>query len=184
MENDRPKPEIITIPIVVPAVVENKRLEGRPTVMTPTVLEKLKVAFMYCYTDEEACLYAGISPEAMYDYQKLNPAFTQQKKALKLSPNLKAKKMLVEGIDKDIGQARWWAERKIKEEFQPSAKLEHAGRVEMKEITAEMEREEAELANKYEEELNAIQSKKREEEPKVEALSEAKEEIKNEPMQS
>lgn len=43
---------------------------GRPTKFTPEVLNKLEQGFMYSFSDEEACLYAGVSPKALYNYQK------------------------------------------------------------------------------------------------------------------
>ena len=98
---------------------------GRPTKFTPEVLNKLEQGFMYSFSDEEACLYAGVSPKALYNYQKKNPDFVQRKQLLKLSPNLLAKEKLVKDIRTDINQARWWAERRMKGEFSLEAqKLE------------------------------------------------------------
>lgn len=94
-----------------------KEQGGRPTVFTPDVLQKLETAFAYSYSDEEACLYAGISPRALYYYQEKNPEFLQRKQALRLTPNLSAKKELVDGIKGNLEQARWWAQNKMKGEF-------------------------------------------------------------------
>lgn len=84
---------------------------------------------MFCYTDEEACLYAGIVPATLYNYQIKHPSFLERKKALRLTPNLQTKKELVEGIKGSIDQARWWAKNKIGEEFSETSTLKHAGKI-------------------------------------------------------
>ena len=108
-----------------------KNKGGRPLKINQTVLQKLEQAFAYSYSDDEACLYAGIVPATLYTYQKRNPKFKERKEALKKSPNLVAKKVLVEGIQDDIEQARWWALHKMSDEFSPKTKVEHEGSVEM-----------------------------------------------------
>lgn len=101
----------------------NRFNAGRKTVMTKEVLLKLEDAFAFTYTDEEACLYAGISPDTLYRYQKKNPKFSERKEALRLTPNLKAKKILVTSIENSLDQSRWWADKKMKD-FQPVIKTE------------------------------------------------------------
>ena len=49
---------------------------GRPTIMTPQVLQKLELAFSYGCTDDEACFFADIAPATLYNYQKEYPEFT------------------------------------------------------------------------------------------------------------
>lgn len=97
--------------------------DGRPTKMTKDILQKLEDAFAFTYTDEEACLYAGIATATLYNYQKKNPKFVERKNALRLTPNLAAKKVLVEAIPKNLDQSRWWATHKMPE-FNPTKKLE------------------------------------------------------------
>ena len=109
---------------------------GRPTVMTKDVLSKLEDAFMFCYTDAEACLYVGISPDTLYEYQKKNPKFAERKTILRLNPNLHAKKELVEGIKGSIDQARWWAKNKMRDEFGEKAIVELQGQVETTDKTS------------------------------------------------
>lgn len=96
--------------------------------MTPDVLGKLEDAFINAFTDEMACLYAGINPDTLYSYCKENPKFSERKEALKNTPNLKAQQTLVKDLD-NTGGARWWAERKMPE-FQPKQKVEHSGKIE------------------------------------------------------
>lgn len=97
--------------------------------MTKEVLQKLEDAFAFTFTDDEACLYAGIDPKTLYNYQKRNPKFIQRKEALRLSPNIVAKQVLVNGIAKNLPQAQWWATRKMPE-FTPKQKIEHSGVIE------------------------------------------------------
>jgi len=103
---------------------------GRPTVMTKDVIAKLEQAFMMGCPDIEACLYADISMDALYLYQRKNPQFINRKEKLKKTPNFKARKTLVEDVDTPTG-ARWWGERKMKEEFQPSQVIEHQGKIDL-----------------------------------------------------
>lgn len=101
-----------------------KNKGGRNPIITESILQILDEAFRYAYTDEEAALYAGISVRALYYYQKKNPEFLQRKEALRLTPNLAAKRTLVENIVGDLNQARWWAEHKMRNEFGTKIKVE------------------------------------------------------------
>lgn len=101
-----------------------KRYEnsGRPTVMTPDVLSKLEDAFRNAFTDDMACLYAGISDTSLYRYCEENEAFRDRKEQLKQSPHLIAQKELVSGIQGNLSQARWWAEHRMPD-FMPKASV-------------------------------------------------------------
>lgn len=90
---------------------------GRPTVMTEAVLGKLEQAFAYGSTDKEACFYAGINQDTMYEYQKLHPEFTERKEALKGSLILEARQKVAIDIKNDTKVAQWYLERKVKSEF-------------------------------------------------------------------
>lgn len=103
-----------------------KNKGGRPLKITKDVLQKLEDAFRFTFTDEEACLYAGIAPATLYNYQKRNPKFIERKEALRLTPNLKAKQVIVEGIEKNLEHSKWWATHKMPE-FRPTQKIEHSG---------------------------------------------------------
>lgn len=89
---------------------------GRPTVMTDEVLAKLEYVFAMGGTDTEAIFYAGISKDALYDYQKEHPEFTERKEALKESPILKARTTVIESLEHP-DHAKWYLERKTKGEF-------------------------------------------------------------------
>lgn len=85
---------------------------GRPTIMTEVVLGKLEEAFAYGASDKEACFYAGINPDTLYEYQKKQPEYAERKEALKLRPILAARKKVVEAIEADVKNAQWYLERK------------------------------------------------------------------------
>lgn len=103
---------------------KKKHAGGRPTVMTKEVVAKLETAFSWGCTDGEACVWAGISQDALYDYQRKNPAFTKRKELLKETPTLKARQVINLAIgQKDKQAAQWWLERKRKEEFSTRSEL-------------------------------------------------------------
>ncbi|MEK7673531.1 MAG: hypothetical protein AAB373_06640 [Patescibacteria group bacterium] len=89
---------------------------GRKTVMTTYVVGKLEEAFSLDCTDREACIYAGIHPDTLYEFQKKNPAFSERKHALKQTLILIARATLVKNLN-DPRTAMWYLERKRKEEF-------------------------------------------------------------------
>ena len=97
---------------------------GRPSKMTPTVLAKLEQAFGIGCTDTEACLFADISVDVLYRYQNANPKFSERKAALKETPVLQARTTVVEHLQADAGSAKWYLERKRKDEFAPNQKIE------------------------------------------------------------
>ena len=90
---------------------------GRPTVMTEALVNKLEEAFAYGCSDSEACFYAGISKQTLYDYQKKRPEFIDRKEALKERPILQARQKVVQEIKNDVKNAQWYLERKRKDEF-------------------------------------------------------------------
>jgi len=90
---------------------------GRPTVMTPEVIEKLESAFLLGCTDNEACFIADISPAALYQYQEANPIFTERKLLLKENQIYLARESVAKGIKRDPKLALSFLERKLKSEF-------------------------------------------------------------------
>lgn len=133
--------------------------KGRPPKITKDVLQKLEDAFMFCYTDEEACLYAGIAPRTLYYYQEKHPNFMQRKEALRLTPNLKAKAELVKGIDGSVDQARWWAKNKMASEFSERSTVKHEGKVDIEDIT--VTEGTAEAIKTFNETMRSILTKKK-----------------------
>lgn len=102
--------------------IKPKKLMGRPTVMTESVVNKLIEVFAIGGTDEEACYYADISKQTLYDYQKIHPDFVDRKEALKERPILKARQTVVKALD-DPNYAFKYLEKKRKKEFGVSLEL-------------------------------------------------------------
>lgn len=100
-----------------------KNKVGRPLKIDNAVLEKLREGFLMGYNDEEACLFANIHPATLYHYQEKNPEFIEQKKLWKQNPLLKAKRTIFDNLDK-AATASWYLERKCKDEFSPTHKLD------------------------------------------------------------
>lgn len=96
---------------------------GRPTIMTNDVVAKLETAFSMGCTDVEACLYANINKATLYRYQQENPDFCDRKEQLKEKLVLKARSVIADALNKkDENTAKWYLERKCKNEF--STKVE------------------------------------------------------------
>lgn len=100
---------------------------GRPTVMTESVLQKLKESFLMGLTDSLACLHAGIAEATLYDYCKTNKEFAEKKEAWKRNPGYKARKNIMRDIEiGDVNTSKWYLERKCKDEF--SLRTEQTGK--------------------------------------------------------
>lgn len=95
----------------------------------PEKLTKLEEAFLKDLTDEQACVFAEITPKQLYYYQEINPEFISKKKLLKENVKARAKLNIAEDIidKRSIETSKWYAERKIKSEFSPKQELEHSG---------------------------------------------------------
>jgi hypothetical protein len=95
-------------------MAENK--VGRPTVMTPEILNKLEEVFAIGGSDNEACFYADIGKSTLYNYQQEHPEFVERKEALKEKPILRARQTVVKALD-NPDMALKYLERKRKQEF-------------------------------------------------------------------
>lgn len=89
---------------------------GKPSVMTTETLSKLRQAFLMGCCDREACLYAEIGLQTLYDYQKKNPEYSEQKRTFKAHPILKARKTVFENLG-EVKTAQWYLEKKRPKEF-------------------------------------------------------------------
>lgn len=83
---------------------------GRPTKMTDATLALLREAFMMGCSDDEACLKADISPQTLYNYQKINPKYVTLKKGWKANPFLLARSTVLNSLSK-VENAKWYLER-------------------------------------------------------------------------
>lgn len=95
-----------------------KNKGGRPPKIDDIVVKKLEEAFLVGATDVQACFYAGISKQTLYNYQEKNPEFIDRKEALKANTSLKAKMVISKAIDAGSeAEAKWHLERKEKKEY-------------------------------------------------------------------
>ncbi len=106
---------------------EDKVKVGRPSSVTPEVLAKLEQAFGMGCSDKEACLYADICMDALYNYQNRHPEFAEWKAILKEKPVLKARSVVVNSLS-DPENAKWYLERKTHGEFNARQALELTGK--------------------------------------------------------
>lgn len=93
---------------------------GRPTDMTPETISKLEEAWSMGCTDLEACLHADIGKTTLYNYQNKHPEFVERKEILKQRLILSSRIVIANAIkNKDENTAKWYLERKRKDEFSP-----------------------------------------------------------------
>lgn len=97
---------------------KKKSNAGRPAVVTPLVVGKLEMAFAKGMNKTEACRFAGISRDALYEYIKAHPEFTDRIEVLQSHPSMKAKINIADRIEKgDIELSQWYLERRNRDEF-------------------------------------------------------------------
>lgn len=90
---------------------------SRPTVFTSKTLQKLEHAFALGCSDDEACIYAKISPSSLYNYQAENHEFLERKRLLRQTPILKARMELIKGFRNNPNLALRFLERTRNSEF-------------------------------------------------------------------
>ena len=102
---------------------------GRPTKMTESTVKKLDEAFVVGCSDLEACLYAGISKQTLYNYQDENPEYIDRKEKLKENLKMHSKFNLGKSIteEKDVDNSKWYLERKCKDEFSTKSESKISG---------------------------------------------------------
>lgn len=103
-----------------------KNKGGRPRVINESVLDKLEEVFALGGTDEEACLFANIAVDTLYKYQRENPEYIKRKEELKETPILKARRTVIDSLDKPEMAFRF-LERKRKKEFGPNVDMTSDG---------------------------------------------------------
>lgn len=75
---------------------------GRPTVVTEQVKKSLMEAYLIDCNDAEACMLANICPATLYNYQKRDPEFFENKIQWKQNPILKARVTLYNALSNPI----------------------------------------------------------------------------------
>ena len=95
----------------------NNKNMSRPTIMTATTVNKLEGAFALGCTDEEACIYADICKQTLYNVQEKNREFLDRKELLKATPILLARKVVIESFKTNPHIAFKYLERRKSDEF-------------------------------------------------------------------
>lgn len=90
---------------------------GQPTKMTVQIIDKLKQAFAFDATVEEACSYAEIAKQTYYTFIKNNPKILDEFQAQREKPILIARQSVVNKMKEDGHLALKYLERKRKDEF-------------------------------------------------------------------
>jgi hypothetical protein len=90
---------------------------ARPTKITPIVVQKLEEAFALGCTDEEACIYADICKQTLYNFQEKNQGFLDRKELLKSKPVLQARQAVIKSFSSNPNLAMRFLERKNTDEF-------------------------------------------------------------------
>ena len=100
---------------------------GRPTVMTNDVIGKLELAYTAGANNTQACDFADISQDALYDYIKKNPEFSEKIEHWKQRLKLRAKMNIKNAInDGDEDMSKWYLE-KTDDGFNPKVRQEVSG---------------------------------------------------------
>ena len=110
-----------------------KNQGGRPTKLADDIVTKLTDGISNGLTIREACVYAGISHNAFYEWLKTNPGFNDKIEDSKLLLNLIARKTLKASLS-DPQYAWRYLERKDPD-LKPITKVEHAGKIQTEDVT-------------------------------------------------
>jgi hypothetical protein len=91
---------------------------GRPTIMTPETVKKLKEGFAQGFSVDNACIWADISKQTYYTYCEKQVGFLDYCKTLQKKPLIKSILVINKALNEgDVSTAKWYAERKAKDEF-------------------------------------------------------------------
>ena len=91
---------------------------GRPTVIDDATVQKLEAAFRDGFSVTTACHLSGISRSTFYDHCDTDQEFSDKMDIAKEWVTEQAKKVVVQSINKgDLPTAKWWLERRARNEF-------------------------------------------------------------------
>ena len=91
---------------------------GRPTVMTPETVRKIKEGFSQGFSIDNTCIWAEISKQTFYSYCEKEVGFLDYCKTLQKKPLIKSILVINKALNEgDVSTAKWYAERKAKDEF-------------------------------------------------------------------
>lgn len=103
----------------------DKNQVGRPRAITPEKLVKLEEAFKLGCTNREACFYADVAESTFYDFIKEYPEYSDKIAMWKDYQKIKARYVVHKALDKgDRDMAKWYLERKAKEEFSTKQEID------------------------------------------------------------
>lgn len=118
-------------------------LSGRPTIMTAETVKKLEEGFAQGFSVDNACIWADISKQTYYNYCDATEGFLDHCKTLQKKPLIKSILVINKALDEgDVSTAKWYAERKAKDEFSLKTETEHSGEVKSKVVYIEKEEKE------------------------------------------
>lgn len=104
-----------------------KKGPGAPTVFTETVVRDLVSSFQDGLNVTQACWQSGIGRTTYYDEYNSNPEFADKMDRARDFASMNARKVIVNDIKRgDQSAAKWWLERRNKDEF--STRQEVTGR--------------------------------------------------------
>jgi len=116
---------------------------GRPTIMTPETVKKLKEGFAQGFSVDNACIWADISKQTYYTYCEKEAGFLDLCKTLQKKPLIKSILVINKALNEgDVSTAKWYAERKAKDEFSLKTETEHSGEIKSKVVYIEKEEKE------------------------------------------
>jgi hypothetical protein len=128
---------------------------GRPTIMTEATIGKLKEGFAQGFSVRNACIWADINQDTYFEYCKKHPKFSEQCKTLQQKPLIKSILVINKALNEgDVSTAKWYAERKAKDEFSLKTETEHTGEIRSKVVYIEKEEKE-EYENHINDTINA-----------------------------
>lgn len=104
---------------------DNPKKAGRKSVMDDITLKKLEDAFLLDCTIWEACFCAWISERTYYNRVDENPLLLQRFEELRNNPVYKARKTVIEAMEKNPELALKYLERKRKNEFSTRSEVEN-----------------------------------------------------------
>lgn len=104
-----------------------KELQKKSYACTGKVVSDLVYAFQRDFTDEEACLYAGIGHDSYYRWRKESEEFTAMIKKAKSLSFVKSKEIIFQELEKgEVNRAEWFLERRQKDRY--SSRTESTGK--------------------------------------------------------
>jgi len=106
-----------------------KKKRGPPTKKTPDRVNLLRQAFALDASVEEAVFYANISKQTYYDWVNSDKELSDELEALRNKPVLRARQIVIKGMEDNPELALKYLERKRKSEFSQKQIIENEGSI-------------------------------------------------------